>query len=251
MALTLSNVATIVSQYELELSDCSQSRSPNSNPFLEKLTLQKIQQDLPRLLRAANEYKSNKAYTLISKKLQQLSDSVDEGFYEQEQASKVFLDRYSKPTEVSVPESTVSTPENETEQFSGENYASLRKRLLADGAATSLDNDANASSEKMNNYHETFQEDLLSDLTELASSLKNSARTLSAKIVDDANLVSETGENLMKSLTLMQSVGTNLNAYLTEKTGGKITIFFMIKTIAFAFVLFFLMVVLTKILPKM
>ncbi|GEQ72241.1 hypothetical protein JCM33374_g5928 [Metschnikowia sp. JCM 33374] len=232
MSLSLGNVSTILTQYENE----------------------KIQHDIPRLLRTANAHKSSKMYASLHTRLQKLSDSVDEGFYIYEQAHKGYLERYVEektPSSESGNETSHETPVNGSDDISNENYASLRKRLLADGAATSLDQDKNATSEQMNNYHETFQEDLLSDLSELASSLKTSARNLSAKIIDDGTLVSETSENMMRSSTLMQSVGTNLNTYLGSKTGGKITIFFMIKTMAFVFVLFFVMVVLTKILPKM
>ncbi|OBA24222.1 hypothetical protein METBIDRAFT_35751 [Metschnikowia bicuspidata var. bicuspidata NRRL YB-4993] len=252
MHLTLGNFANIVSQYEHELDACAESRSTNANPFLQSLILQKIQHDLPRLLRAVNDHKTTTAGQLLFTRLHELSDSVDEQLYEQKKADALFLDRYKTNTTVDPAADTIGPMPTDTPQpTDDDNYASLRKRLLADGAATSLDNDANASNEQMNNYHETFQEDLLSDLTGLASTLKNSALSLSAKIADDAHLVSETGESMMRSLTLMLSVGTNLNAYFSEKTGGKITVFFMIKTMAFVFVLFFLMVVIAKILPKM
>ncbi|QBM86315.1 unconventional SNARE protein 1 [Metschnikowia aff. pulcherrima] len=253
MALTLGNVAIIVTLYEKEISECSMTQqlgSVQTNPFLEKLTLQKIQQDLPRLLRAVNEHRSSKLYQLLKSKIQDLLDHLDECLYEVDSATSEFLKRYEKETIQASDSDALTTSEPEVDETKGENYASLRKRLLADGKTSLLDAE-NSSSEKMNDYHETIQEDLLGELGTLASALKSSARSLSAKIVDDANLVSETGENMMKNLTLMQSVGTNLNAYLSEKTGGKITIFFMIKTMAFVFVLFFIMVVLTKILPKM
>ncbi|KAM9912868.1 hypothetical protein OXX69_002161 [Metschnikowia pulcherrima] len=253
MALTLGNVAIIVTQYEKEISECSmtqQSGSVQTNPFLEKLTLQRIQQDLPRLLRAVNEHRSSKLYQSLKTKIQDLSDHLDECLYEVDSATSEFLKRYEKETIQASDSDALTTSEPEINDTQRENYASLRKRLLADGKTSLLDAE-NSSSEKMNDYHETIQEDLLGELGTLASALKSSARSLSAKIVDDANLVSETGENMMKNSTLMQSVGTNLNAYLSEKTGGKITIFFMIKTMAFVFVLFFIMVVLTKILPKM
>ncbi|KAM9935661.1 hypothetical protein OXX80_004765 [Metschnikowia pulcherrima] len=253
MALTLGNVAIIVTQYEKEISECSmaqQSGSVQTNPFLEKLTLQRIQQDLPRLLRAVNEHRSSKLYQSLKLKIQDLSNHLDECLYEVDSATSEFLKRYEKEPIQASDSDALMTSEPEIDETQGENYASLRKRLLADGKTSLLDAE-NSSSEKMNDYHETIQEDLLGELGTLASALKSSARSLSAKIVDDANLVSETGENMMKNSTLMQSVGTNLNAYLSEKTGGKITIFFMIKTMAFVFVLFFIMVVLTKILPKM
>lgn len=246
-------MAIIVTQYEKEISECPMTQqlgSVQTNPFLEKLTLQKIQLDLPRLLRAVNEHRSSKLYQLLKSKIQDLLDHLDECLYEVDSATSEFLKRYEKETIQASDSDALTTSEPEVDETKGENYASLRKRLLADGKTSLLDAE-NSSSEKMNDYHETIQEDLLGELGTLASALKSSARSLSAKIVDDANLVSETGENMMKNLTLMQSVGTNLNAYLSEKTGGKITIFFMIKTMAFVFVLFFIMVVLTKILPKM
>lgn len=103
----------------------------------------------------------------------------------------------------------------------------------------------------MNNYHESFQEEILKDLSGLASALKNSTMSLSNRINDDAKIVDETGEKMMKTLSLMQTVGTNLNGYLNEKTGGKISLWFLAKTMVFIFVIFITSMILINFLPKM
>ncbi|OVF10913.1 putative SNAP receptor [Clavispora lusitaniae] len=131
-----------------------------------------------------------------------------------------------------------------------DDYASLRKRLLADGTSTSLDK-STTGTEDMNQYHENFQEELYSDLTDLASALKTSALSLSSKILDDSKLLNTTNENMLKSSSLMHTVGANLNGYLSEKSNGKISLFFLIKTMVFIFLLTAIMIILIKILPKM
>lgn len=242
--LTTKRVVAISSRYQKDINDLVSSQGPALNPMLELLALTKIQTDLPLLLSALNNHKNSKMYNDAQTKLLDLSNQVDELLYSAVKRSNEFSDRYvSKETHQ--PEVIEDSPLPATNE---EDLASLRKRLLQDGTSTSLDN---ASTDQMNDYHETFQEDLLSDLGELASALKTSASTLSSKILDDSKLVSTTGENMERNLTLMLAVGTNLNGYLNEKTGGKISLFFLIKTMVFIFILTFFMIVLIKILPRM
>ncbi|SGZ50676.1 CIC11C00000000586 [Sungouiella intermedia] len=243
LQLSAKVVATIAARYQKDINDLMNSQGL-LNPMLELLTLTKIQTDLPLLLNALNNHKNSKVYYDAQSQLLELSNQVDELFYTTVKKADDFSLRYvTEDLEIEVIEE--ASPQPPTKE---EDLASLRNRLLKDGTSTSLDN---ASTDQMNDYHETFQEDLLSDLGELASALKTSAATLSSKILDDSKLVSTAGENLEKNLTLMLSVGTNLNGYLNEKSGGKISLFFLIKTMAFIFILTFFMIVLIKILPKM
>lgn len=241
--LTAKKVVAITSRYEKDINDLAFSQG-SLNPMLELLTLTKIQKDLPLLLSALNNHKNSKIYKDAQTKLLDLSNQLDELFYSTVRRADEFSNRYATyETEPEVVEDVTPPPASKDEDL-----ASLRKRLLQDGASTSLDN---ASTDQMNEYHETFQENLLSDLGELASALKTSASTLSSKILDDSKLVSTAGENLEKNLNLMLTVGTNLNGYLNEKTGGKISLFFLIKTMVFVFVLTFFMIVIIKVLPRM
>lgn len=238
MDLSLETVSAIVAQYEREVAQLKHSVASGLPAVLSELALKRIHADVPLLL---SKLKGNSSqHDSVRRRVTHVANEVDELRFE--------TARQVEQEAVAV----VAAPQNDHvvphETVSGEDYASLRKRLLADGASSQFDN---ADRDRVNAYHETFQEDIMGDLSELASSLKTSAMSLSSKIVDDLKLVSATGENMLKSLTLMQTVGRNLNGYLSEKSGGKITLFFMIKTMAFAFVLFFFTVVIAKILPKM
>lgn len=242
--LSAKEVAAIAQKYQDDANQLSNSQSESLNPMLDLLTLTKLQSDLPLLLRALSSHKNSKVYYSTHEQLLLLSNRIDELFYATVKRTEIFNERF-EVKEVPV--------QDEIEDISPEpvarteDLASLRQRLLQDGATTSLDN---ASTDQMNNYHETFQEDIMNDLGDLATALKTSAATLSSKILDDLKLVATAGENMEKNLTLMQTVGTNLNGYLNEKTGGKISLFFMIKVMVFIFVLTFCMIVITKILPK-
>lgn len=242
--LSAKEVAAIAQKYQDDVNQLSNSQSESLNPMLDLLTLTKLQSDLPLLLRALNSHKNSKVFYTTHEQLLLLSNRIDELFYTTVKRTEKFNESFEVKQEVPAQEEIEDiSPEPRTEDL-----ASLRQRLLQDGATTSLDN---ASTDQMNNYHETFQEDIMNDLGDLASALKTSAATLSSKILDDLKLVATAGENMEKNLTLMQSVGTNLNGYLNEKTGGKISLFFMIKVMVFIFVLTFCMIVITKILPKM
>lgn len=248
MDSALKNVLTVASQYEADLNALDAARSPNTNPVVELLALKRIQTDLPALLATVNLHRKSKTHLALDAQIRRLAARVDDLLHCNHVASAAFSARFAprQPAQSQQPE-VLPSPLPPSPK---DNYSELRKRLLADGALTLFD-EPQASGAQLNDYHEGLQEELMDDLAGLASSLKSSAHTLSSKIASDAALVAETGENMARSLTLMQTVGSNLNSYLSEKSGGKITLFFMIKTMAFVFVLFFCMVVLTKILPKM
>lgn len=248
MSLTPSAVLLIVERHKQDLE--SSLASTSADPYLQRITLQRIQNDLPHLLRALNDSKAAKHYDAALKQLNALSDLADEQAYKIQKAKE----RQSASKQKKLPQQALSVNQSVSDLATNENaeedYMSLRKRLLADGTSTSLD-DQNKSTDQMNDYHETFQEDLIKDLSGLASALKTSAFAFSSKVTEDTKVLDETGENMMKSLTLMQTVGSNLNGYLNEKSGGKISIFFLIKTMIAIVVIFFIALILINFLPKM
>lgn len=249
MAFSPAAVSTILSQHKQDVGSLeSRLSAANANPYLIQLDLRKIWHGLPQLLSALESHKSSKLYKPVHSELLSLSNSVDELLFK---ARKALDDEFARQRSVS--ETTQLESEQQMEELKTEDkeeLSSLRKRLLADGTSTSLDN-KDVSTDQNNDYHESFQEDIMKDLTGLASALKSSALSLSSKIVEDTKLLSSTNENMLKSLSLMQSVGSNLNGYLNNKTGGKISLFFIIKTMVFVFLLFFFMIVIIKILPRM
>lgn len=242
-SLDLKSIVSIVSQYQADAVANSQSLVP---PLLRKLQVERIRADLPILLHNLKHYKSHKAYSETLCQIQKLSYEVSKLLYQ----SDVLMDQWLLQFQQKETEITKTLPKPQLEEKDDEeSYASLRKRLLADGPS-SLKLDG-ASNEQLNSYHESVHEDLISELSDLTSTLKTSAMTLSSKITSDAKLVSDTTENMVKNLSLMQTVGVNLNNYLGAKSGGKISWFFMIKVIVFIFVLFFFMAFIAKFLPKM
>lgn len=246
--LSPKTVLSIVEQYNAEIEDLAIPTNgvAKANPHLYQLTLRRISSDLPLLLNGLNRHKHSKSYSDAHRELLGLSNKVDQLLY---QTSKL-VENFSKNFAAeSAPTSVPMSPKIDPVVSDVDDYASLRQRLLAQGTSTSLDKEA--SLEKMNEYHETLQEELMSDLSGVVTALKDSAILLSSKIIDDSKILASTNENLLKSLSLMQTVGTSLNGYLNEKTGGKIGLLFIIKTMAFVFILTFVMIVLIKILPKM
>lgn len=236
-SLDLKSIVSIVSQYQ------SDSHAGLQPPLLRKLQLQRIHADLPVLLHHLKHYKSNKAYSETLSQIQKLSNEVAKLLYESDVLMNQWLVQFHETDTVETTKPHVEEIEDE------ESYASLRKRLLADASSSSKIEDA--SNDQLNSYHESVHEDLISELSDLTSSLKTSAMTLSSKITADAKLVSETTEHMVKNLSLMHTVGGNLNNYLGAKSGGKISLFFMIKIMVFVFVLFFFMAFIAKFLPKM
>lgn len=241
--LSIESVKLVAEDYERELRRLE--ASPSENPHVQRLVVNRIRSDCPRLLHVLNDNKSHKDYSVVLPILHGLVRHADGFLQKNSKQIAIYSGQFQELEErVASPEPDVVQP------LQQDNYASLRQRLLADGASTSLDKE-NSNSEQLNNYHESFQEDLLGDMANLASSIKQSALALSSKIVEDNAIVSETGENMQRNLDLMHTVGENLNSYLLNKSGGAISLFFMLKVMGFAFLLFACMVILTKILPKM
>ncbi|RKP32473.1 hypothetical protein METBISCDRAFT_21457 [Metschnikowia bicuspidata] len=240
-SIDLKSIVAIVAQYQADLQDLPSTETP----LLRKLRLQRVQADLPVLLHNIKRYKTNKAYSQMFAQIHSLSCDVARLLHHNEASMAHWLSQFDQlSTEPSVePVPPLDEPEDE------ESYVSLRRRLLSDcHASCRLEN---ATNDELNSYNESVQSDLISELSSLTTALKNSAMTLTSKINVDSELVSEASEHMQKNLSLMLSVGVNLTNYLGAKTGGKITLFFMIKIMVFVFVLFFVMAFIAKVLPKM
>lgn len=242
--LTVGEITSTIAHYQTEAEIIKLAHL--SNPTVLLLALTRINADVPLLLHYLNHHESNPEYKTTYLLLQSLHASVTELMCLKKRQAEEFQKQYESTTT----DEPLSVEMLSSEPRQTDDYASLRQRLLSDGTSTMLDKRP-ANSEKANQYHENFQEELYSDLTDLASALKSSAQSLSSKITADSKLVSSTSEKMEKNLTLMQSVGKNLNGYLNEKTGGKISLWFLIKTMVGIFALTILMLILIKVLPKM
>lgn len=249
LSMDIKSLVATIAQYR---KDVDSSSAPIDPPFVRNLRLQRIQADLPALLHGLKQHKGNKAYASTLEQIHLLSNQVSQLLFHNHAALSDWVSQFKKvQLSVDVPEEASSTEIRlpDTKEENEESYTSLRRRLLSDG--TSAIKLGHATNEELDLFHESIQEDLLSELSDLTSTLKTSAQNLSSKIMADATLVSETSELMAKNLSLMQSVGQNLNNYLGAKTGGRISLFFMIKVMVFVFVLFFSMAFIAKFLPKM
>lgn len=204
------------------------------SPFSIQLQLNKLAHDIPLLLESLDAHHSNKHYPTLHLQLTGLMETVDEKQF----INARHLAALEKPPQV-VSEEVPIAPATENE-------SELRQRLLLDSTYSKLD-----AVENNNAYHESFQEDILSDLTDLATTLKNLALSLSSKIIDDTKILAQTSDSLYANESLMKSVGSTLDDYVMNKSGGKISFWFLLRVMVSVVLLFLLMVLLTRVLPKM
>lgn len=230
----------------------SSYKLPITSPIVTKLKLAKIKDEFDNI-RNSNDV------DLLTRKgvISQLQSVLDEKIYVSSQLCELWINS-KKPVsssstatsanassdlnEEKADEKLIDTPAITT-ATSTSDLSSLRKRLLSNSKASVLD--------KSNDYHDSIQEDILLELTGFAQNLKSSAMKLSSKIVEDAQILEKTNENLLKNSDLMGLIDKNLNSYVLNKTGGKISFWFLMKVLVAVFVAFFLMVALIKIFPKM
>lgn len=234
----IKSIENIIDQYTKDLDECS-------SPFLTKVTLNRISNDLIPIRQQLNHFKTHKSYTSLNSKYNALVYQVDKTKFNNDKAvedikksrrkSSVIqhveeVDDISKGVES--PSTNIRSQKNDLNE--------LRKRLLQD-----------SNSQLTNDYHENIQQDLMKDLSNLASDLKDGAITLSMKILDDNNLLTKTQENLIKNDNLMNVVGGNLNNYVMNKLGGKISFWFLIKASLGLTLAFVVMLILINFLPRL
>lgn len=226
---------------------------PSTSPLVTKLRLSKINDELKNL-RLAHINDQGK----YRQEIAPIQSILDERAFVNDQIIQLWIEQHTPKAATSlvdlnsVEDDDVDEDDDDVKEkklksdFSAadlENLTSLRKRLLTSNPNSMLD--------KTNDYHDSIQEDILLELSGFATSLKDSAMRLSSKIVEDATIVEKTNENLLKNSDLMGLIDKNLNNYVLNKTGGKISFWFLMKVLVGVFVLFFLMVALIKIFPKM
>lgn len=221
-------------------------------PYVTHLQLLSIANDLPAIRKNLQKYTKHRKYNELTDAVYRIQDTVDEYLFVNEQ----LMDKFDAARAVPTPrlsEEPRSGDEDNSSQPShdaDENMVLLRQRLLAGGTHTSFDDEA-PDINRANEYHESIQEDIMSELTGLASSLRDSAISFSAKLLEDNKALDKTSDAMYKNETMMRQVGNNLNNYVSNKTGGKISFWFLLKTTLAVYVLFFAMVIIVKIFPKL
>jgi SNARE protein 1 len=228
----------------LEYSSSDQNSFISTSPHINTCKLTRIKNDIIKIRkRVISHTKSNPTLLATTDKLINL---LDEKFYVNSRLVLTYDAQYSQPTPTTS-RSVLPTPEVASKD---DELTSLRQRLLSGGKHSQL-LDSTEPSADLNNYHESIQENILSELMGLTSSLKNSAITLSSKILnDDLHILNETNENIIKNSSLFKVIDTNLNHYLANKSGGKISIFFLLKAAVGIIIAFLIMILVVKIVPQ-
>lgn len=233
------------------LSASSAEVTISQTPYVSHLELLAIANELPTIRKNLQKYTKHRKYGELMEVASHVQDAVDEYLFVNEN----MIDKYDAINDATptATEEIIQNEENEptahTEE-SEDNLTMLRQRLLAGGTHTSLD-DAGPNINKANDYHELIQEDIMNELTGLASSLRASALSFSSKLLEDHKGLDKTSDAMYKNETLMRQVGGNLNNYVTNKTGGKISLWFLLKVTVGVYLLFFAMVLIVKIFPKL
>lgn len=209
----------------------------NNSPELSLMKLNRIQNDLIDLKANLIHYRSNNKYTGVNNQLNNLQFKLDRLKYKNSIIPKEDTSDDNKDNSY-IEKIDPSSADEET------NITSLRKRLLNNDSLY-------LKEEQLNTYHENFQSELINDLSNLAQDLKSGAYNLSKKIFDDSTVLDRASENFETNSTLLNNVSLNLNSYITNKSGGKISLWFLLKVIVGMSVTFLLMVLLIKILPSM
>lgn len=257
--MSIKAVERLLRQYQSEIDELAipdlieysiNPAPPKSSPYLTQYKLQHIEKELTAIRQnVITSYKPNtKNYNEILLTCNHLLNTVvDEKSFTVSKLIEAY-DTENNPT----PEPTA--PVQESDQIppvEDEDLSSLRQRLLAGGKQTQL-LDSEQSNERLNNYHESVQDNILNELVDLTSGLKDSALRLSSKILnEDLNILNETNENIIRNSNLFKVIDHNLNHYLENKSGGKISLMFLIKLTLAIVIGFLFMVIIIKIIPKL
>ncbi|KAI5970020.1 hypothetical protein CANMA_000923 [Candida margitis] len=230
----------------------------SQSPYIAQYKLQLLQSSLLKQLSSLDRFKNNKSYSSLKSRIDKLLvDVIDEKLYIVDQ----LIDWYNVEN---TPQSAAATSEDASAESltkqdvtstdnDDENLTELRNRLLS-GSKSKLDLESTSSSndvDKLNTYHESIQDDILNELSQLTSTLKTSAMSLSSKILgDDLSILNETNENIIRNSNLFKVIDRNLNNYLENKTGGRISLWFLLKCVVGVIGVFLLMLVFVVIVPR-
>lgn len=134
-----------------------------------------------------------------------------------------------------------------------EELSSLRQRLLSSSKLHQInqDNNNDGDTTKLNEYHESIQDDIVNELSELTSTLKSKVIEFSSKLLNqDSDILQQTHDNLSINRTMFDTLNKNLNDYLLNKTGWSISIWTLIKFAVALIVIFVVMLLFIIIVPR-
>ena len=243
-------------------SPLSNTQTPqiSPSPYTAQCKLQLLQTSLLRQLPLLNQFKNHKLYQDVKLRIDKLLiDVIDEKLYIVDQLIE-WYNLANTPRRESAVEGTTTDHNNDstndpptsTTSNDDENLTELRNRLLSKSKSKfDLDSTSPDNVDKLNTYHESIQDDILNELSQLTSTLKTSAMSLSSKILgDDISILNETNENIIRNSNLFKVIDRNLNNYLESKTGGRISLWFLLKCVVGVIGVFLLMLIFVVIVPR-
>lgn len=241
------------------LKSTSQQRISPS-PYIAQYKLQLLQTSLLQQLSSIDQFKSNKLYQKLKLRIDTLLvDVIDEKLYVVDQLIEWYnientprANSTSKETREESPSNLTSSTGNGHGNVNDENLTELRNRLLSNSKSKfNLESASPNDVDKLNTYHESIQDDILNELSQLTSTLKTSAMSLSSKILgDDLSILNETNENIIRNSNLFKVIDRNLNSYLESKTGGRISLWFLLKCVVGVIGVFLLMMIFVVVVPR-
>ena len=245
-----------------KFSPLSNTQTPqiSPSPYTAQYKLQLLQTSLLRQLPLLDQFKNHKLYQDVKLRIDKLLiDVIDEKLYIVDQLIE-WYNLANTPRRESAVEGTTTDHNNDstndpptsTTSNDDENLTELRNRLLSKSKSKfDLDSTSPDNVDKLNTYHESIQDDILNELSQLTSTLKTSAMSLSSKILgDDLSILNETNENIIRNSNLFKVIDRNLNNYLESKTGGRISLWFLLKCVVGVIGVFLLMLIFVVIVPR-
>ncbi|CAK9686692.1 unnamed protein product [Candida parapsilosis] len=255
--LKLSDLFTL-HKYSPLKSTSQQRISPS--PYIAQYKLQLLQTSLLQQSSSIDQFKSNKSYQKLKSRIDTLLvDVIDEKLYVVDQLIEWYnientprANSTSKETREESPSNLTSSTGNGHGNVNDENLTELRNRLLSNSKSKfNLESASPNDVDKLNTYHESIQDDILNELSQLTSTLKTSAMSLSSKILgDDLSILNETNENIIRNSNLFKVIDRNLNSYLENKTGGRISLWFLLKCVVGVIGVFLLMMIFVVVVPR-
>ncbi|KAI5952926.1 hypothetical protein KGF57_004132 [Candida theae] len=261
------NLPDLLTLNEFSPVNDTSTREIAPSPYIAQYKLQILQSSLLQQLSLLDQFKKNKSYKELKLRVEQLLvDVIDEKLYvvhqliewynlantPQRESTSDSIHDGSNSNSNSNSNSDDAVPTTTTTFDNDENLTELRNRLLSKSKSKlDLDSTSPNDVDKLNTYHESIQDDILNELSQLTSTLKTSAMSLSSKILgDDLSILNETNENIIRNSNLFKVIDRNLNNYLESKTGNRISLWFLLKCVVGVIGVFLLMMLFIVIVPR-
>lgn len=254
----------IPSIYQLSTTTTTANTIPKTSPYITRFKLLQIKNSLTNLndqFHANFTSSNNKHYHNVKQTLDKLYiNEIDEKLYIVDKLITQYDDANS-PTTLNGDDQQQQNQQGEQNlqrDNSGvitndEELSSLRQRLLSSSKLHQINQDHTSESDstKLNEYHESIQDDIVNELSELTSTLKSKAIEFSNKLLNqDSDILQQTHDNLSINRTMFDTLNKNLNDYLLNKTGWSISIWTLLKFAVALIVIFVVMLLFIIIVPR-